>query len=125
MGNDDLGSPDHERSGATVDDAVEMAEEGSAVEGVHTTSGQAASGESRVEQMPEVRGVAEPRVDGDQSRSGEDGPTGPGPADIGAGGAQRLEGARISDRVAGGEPTPDGPPFGTGADDETPSGDGA
>lgn len=121
MGSDDLGSPDHDRSGETVDEAVETAEERSQIEGVHTPSGQAESGESRVEQMPQVQGVDEPRVDGDPTEEGASGPAGPGPGDIGSGGAQRLEGARISDRAAAGETAPDGPPFdsdaGEGADD--------
>ncbi|MGI8760649.1 MAG: hypothetical protein ACR2LF_05010 [Jatrophihabitantaceae bacterium] len=69
---DSLGAPEHERSGATVDEAVAKAEDGSQVEGMHTPSGQAASGESRVEQMPEVRGVGEPRTDGDTARERQD-----------------------------------------------------
>ena len=47
-------SPDPNRGGPTVDAAVANAEEGSRAEGDHVPSGQAASGESRVEQMPEV-----------------------------------------------------------------------
>jgi hypothetical protein len=46
-----FGSPVPERGGETVDEAVATAEEGSPVEGVHTPSGQAASGDSRAEQM--------------------------------------------------------------------------
>jgi hypothetical protein len=65
MGIDDQGSPDHDRSGETVDEAVETAERGSQVEGVHTPSGQEPSGESRVEQMPEVNGAQGARVDGE------------------------------------------------------------
>ncbi len=61
--NDVVGAAEHQRSGSTVDEAVATAEEGSQVEGVHTPSGQAASGESRVEQMPQVQGVDEPRVE--------------------------------------------------------------
>jgi hypothetical protein len=49
-----LGSPDPDRGGPTVDAAVADAEEGSRAEGDHVPSGQAAPGESRVEQMPEV-----------------------------------------------------------------------
>lgn len=124
MGTDDLGSPDHDRSGPTVDEAVDTAEEGSQVEGVHIPSGQAASGESRVEQMPEVQGVDEPRVDGNPGESGQSGPPGPGPDDIGSGGAQRLEGARISDREAAGEDVPEGPPFGERPEDDPSSGAG-
>jgi hypothetical protein len=113
MSNEDLGSPVHERSGPTVDESVAKAEEGSQVEGVHTPSGQEKSGQSRVEQMPEVAGVDEPRVDGDPTEFGEPSPPVPGPGDIGAGGAQRIEGARTTDRVAASEPVPDGPPFET------------
>ncbi|BEP13551.1 hypothetical protein acdb102_18620 [Acidothermaceae bacterium B102] len=56
---------DASRSGETVDEAVATAEAGSQVEGVHTPSGQAESGDSRLEQMTEVEGVGEPRIDGD------------------------------------------------------------
>jgi hypothetical protein len=60
-----LGSPDEDRGGATVDEAVAAAESGSRVEGAHRLSGQPSSGESRVEQMPAVDGVTEGRTDGD------------------------------------------------------------
>lgn len=119
MDNGDQGSPDHERSGPTVDQAVATAEEGSQVEGRHTPSGQEPSGESRVEQMPEVAGADGPRVDGDPDGSGRSAPPAPGPDEIGSGGAQRLEGARVSDRVAAGESGPDGPPFDTESDTQT------
>ncbi|GLY16856.1 hypothetical protein LWF15_07565 [Kineosporia rhizophila] len=94
-----LGSPRPERGGPTVDDAVANAESGSQVEGVHTPSGEAASGESRVEQMTEVPGVTEPRVDGVKGE-GEPLPPGPSPDEVGSGGAQRVVGARVSDRKA-------------------------
>ncbi len=110
MPTESLGSPDPDRGGETVDAAVANAESGSQVEGVHTPSGQAASGESRVEKMTDVPGVTEPRVDGEPADPPPSAP-GPGPADLGAGGAQRLAGARISDRVSAGEAVPDGPPF--------------
>jgi hypothetical protein len=60
---DSLGSPVPERSGNTVDEAVEKAEEGSQVEGVHTPSGQEESGESRVEQMADVEGITDSEDD--------------------------------------------------------------
>jgi hypothetical protein len=105
-----LGSPDPARGGPTIDDAVDNAEGGSQVEGVHTPSGEAESGESRVEQMPEVEGLTEHgRVD--RNEAADSAGRGPQPDEIGSGGAQRIEGARISDRVAGGESAPDGPPF--------------
>ncbi len=107
-----LGAPEHGRSGATVDEAVETAEAGSQVEGKHTPSGQAASGESRVERMVDVERESTNRAEPEKTReAGAPISAGPSPADIGSGGAQRIAGARISDRVAGGEPAPDGPPF--------------
>lgn len=54
---DSLGEPEHDRSGPTHDDYVAKAEQGTAAEGDHTPSGEAESGESRVEQMPEVEEV--------------------------------------------------------------------
>jgi hypothetical protein len=101
---DTLGSPVPERSGETIDEAVATAERGSQVDGVHTPSGQAQSGESRLEQMPEVVGTDGPRVDGDPSGSGDAAP----PAKDGvSGAAQRVVGARTSDRIAAGEDAPD------------------
>jgi hypothetical protein len=105
---DPLGSPDESRGGPDIDAAVENAESGSQVEGVHTPSGTAESGESRLEQMREVD-TSSDRHDGEPSATPT--PPKPGPPPSGSGGAQRIEGARISDRVAGGEPEPDGPPF--------------
>jgi hypothetical protein len=102
---------DEVRSGSTVDESVAAAEAGSEVEGVHTPSGRAQSGDSRLEQMPEVAGVGEPRIDGDPDPDVAPPPAGPGPLDIGSGGAQRIVGARISDRISADEPVPDGPPF--------------
>jgi hypothetical protein len=106
-----FGNPDPELGGDTVDEAVANAEKGSQVEGVHTPSGKAESGDSRLEHMPEVAGVGEPRIDGDPSEEVEQLSPGPEPRDIGSAGAQRIVGARISDRVSAGEPVPDGPPF--------------
>lgn len=107
---DSLGSPDESRGGPDVDAAVANAESGSQVDGVHTPSGHEKSGESRLEQMREVD-TSSNRADGEPSAVPTPPKPGPSPRDIGSGGAQRIEGARISDRVAGGEPVPDGPPF--------------
>lgn len=120
-----LGAPEHDRSGPTIDDAVAKSEAGSEVEGVHTPSGHEESGESRVEQMPEVAGVTEGRVDGDPGAPATPPEPGPSPADVGSGGAQRIVGARISDRVAGGEPVPEGPPFDTDSDGDAQDTSGA
>jgi hypothetical protein len=56
-----LGEPEHERSGGIIDGAVDKAEAGSRAEGDHTPSGQAASGESRVEKMVDVEGIGTDR----------------------------------------------------------------
>ena len=53
------GNPVPERGGPTVDAAVANAEEGSQVDGVHTPSGQARSGESRAERMVDVPNLTE------------------------------------------------------------------
>jgi hypothetical protein len=108
---DTLGSPDPTRGGADIDEAIANSEKGSQVEGVHTREGMAESGESRLEQMPEVEGVTEGRVDGDPSAPHQTPKPGPSPRDLGSGGAQRIAGARISDRKSAGEAVPDGPPF--------------
>jgi hypothetical protein len=111
----DESGPTHDddagRSGSTVDESVAAAEAGSEAAGVHTPSGRAESGDSRLEHLPEVAGVGEPRIDGNPEEGVEPPPAGPEPLDIGAGGAQRIVGARISDRVSADEPVPAGPPF--------------
>ncbi|MEP6650710.1 MAG: hypothetical protein ABJA74_12500, partial [Lapillicoccus sp.] len=77
---------------------------------VHTPSGEAEPGESRLEQMREVDTTSSDD-DGDPTATVTEPEPGPSPADIGSGGAQRIVGARISDRISAGEPVPDGPPF--------------
>ena len=61
--------------------------------------------------MAGVEETTEGRVEGNDGEPVAPLEPGPSPADVGSGGAQRVEGARISDRVAGSEPVPDGPPF--------------
>jgi hypothetical protein len=104
-----LGSPDPSRGGADVDAAVQNAESGSRTEGVHRPAPPAEEvGDSRLERMREVDTSGDPgEPDADTATT----PDGPLPDEIGAGGAQRIVGARISDRVAGGAAPPDGPPF--------------
>jgi hypothetical protein len=48
---DGLGQPEQQLSGDEVESAVAAAEEGSAVEGVHTVPGDVDPGESRVERL--------------------------------------------------------------------------
>ncbi len=123
-GREGLGAPEHERSGQHVDEAVEKFEEGSRIEGAHTPSGQAKSGESRMERMVDVDRTSTGRSAAEQESSiDESPPAGPAPTDIGSGGAQRIEGARISDRVAGGQPVPEGPPFDSEAPPRRPGED--
>jgi len=108
-----LRSPEPSRGGPDIDAAVQNAESDTQAEGVHRSAppGQAV-GDSRLEQMREV--------DTSGERAEPDIPEGPLPGEVGAGGAQRIVGARISDRVAGGAERPAGPPF-----DDDGSGAGA
>jgi hypothetical protein len=99
-----VGAPEQARSGDTVEEAVERFETGTRAEGDHTPIGRADTGGSRLEQMVEVEQTG---TDGPGSGTGA--PDGPGPRDVGSGGAQRIEGARISDRLAGGGTAPDTP----------------
>lgn len=110
---DSPGSPDHDRSGATVEEAVETAEAGSQVDGPHTPDGHTASGESRVERIRDAETGSAGAVDSGVGDAATQPEPRPSPADMGSGGAQRIDGARVSDRVAAGEPVPDGPPFDT------------
>lgn len=64
-----LGSPDESRGGPNIEAAIANSEEGSVVEGVHTLPGEDENHDSRLEQMPEVEGVTEGRVD-DESPPG-------------------------------------------------------
>ena len=105
-----LGSPDESRGGPDVESAVANAESGSRAEGDHTPARPGEEGNSRLEQMREVD-TSSDRDDYDPDATPTAQRPGPLPADIGSGGAQRIEGARISDRVAAGEPVSDGPPF--------------
>ena len=98
---------DHARSGADIAEAVEVAERGTAVQDVHTLPG--APGSAPVEQAAGDPEMTEGQVvlgDDDRARRGN-----PDPAQAGSGGAQSVVGARASDRVAGDEPLPDGPPY--------------
>ncbi|MGI8752657.1 MAG: hypothetical protein ACR2MN_10165 [Acidimicrobiales bacterium] len=107
---DQLGSPDHDRSGATVDEGIAKAEAGSQGEGDHTAPDPGDTGQSRREEIRNVEGATEGRVDHDPGEATEP-EQGLSPTETGSGGAQNIAGARISDRVAGGQPTPDDPPF--------------
>ena len=110
-----LGSPDPSRSGPDIDAAVQNAESDSLTEGVHRPAPPGEEvGDSRLEQMREVDTSGGTDPDAATTAGG------PLPDEVGAGGAQRIVGARISDRVAGGAERPDGPPFegdGSGAGD--------
>jgi hypothetical protein len=108
-----LGSPDPSRGGPDIDAAVQNAESGSQAEGVHRPAPPDEQvGDSRLERMREVDTSAST---GETGQDAADPPEGPLPGEVGAGGAQRIVGARISDRVAGGADRPDGPPFDDGS----------
>jgi hypothetical protein len=106
-----MAGEDPERSGRDIDEAIAKAEADSRFAEGHRLDDQAPPGESRVERMSEVEEITTGRVERSGDESVEPPPAGPSPGEIGSGGAQRIVGARISDRVAGGEPAPDGPPF--------------
>jgi hypothetical protein len=95
-------SPDASRSGADVAEAIEVAERGSSVQEVHDRPEATRSGEAPVE-----RSAGDPEMTEGQVVLGEGTPTGgtgSGPAapEGVSGGAQSQQGARASDRVAGG-----------------------
>lgn len=108
-----LTSPDPSLGGVDIQAAVENAESRSTEQETHTPAAPGESGDSRLEQMREVD-VSADRDDTDPEAVPTPPEPGPLPGDIGSGGAQRIVGARISDRVAGGEPAPGGPPFDPG-----------
>jgi bifunctional non-homologous end joining protein LigD len=80
-----------ERSGETVDEAVEVAADGTAHRGVERPPEDAVSGESPVEQAS-----GDPEMTGGRTRTPK-----PPPGAAVSGGAQSMPGARTSDRVAG------------------------
>lgn len=118
------GSPDDERSGSTVDEAIAKAEAGSQGEGEHTASDPGATGEHRRAEIRNVEGATEGTVEGNPGGSAEPQP-GLSPTEMGSGGAQDIAGGRISDRVAGGQPVPDEPPFGADGEGDTQGSSGA
>jgi hypothetical protein len=65
-----LGSPDDTRGGPNIEAAIANSEEGSVVEGVHVLPGEDENHDSRLEQMPDVEGVTEGRVDGESVPGG-------------------------------------------------------
>lgn len=106
------GAPVDSRSGADIAEAIDVAERGSSVQELHDRGTEDKSGAAPVEH---VRG--DPDMTEGEVVLGEGQPTDPRHAGLdprtaaGSGGAQSQPGARISDRVAGGEPEPEGPPF--------------
>jgi hypothetical protein len=102
-----LHDPEPSRGGSDIEAAVENAEAGSPTDDVHHPAAPGeTSADSRLEHMREVDTTST-----DEGHHHGDIPAGPLPDEIGSGGAQRILGARISDRVAGGAEPPDGPPF--------------
>jgi hypothetical protein len=102
---------DHGRSGRDIEEGIARAEQGSPVEGEHDLEGSGPSGASRGERIVDVPETTEGRVERNEGEPAEPLEPGLDPSEAGSGGAQRIVGARISDRVAGSEPVPDGPPF--------------
>ena len=107
------GPIDHDRSGATVDEAIDKAETGSQTEGAHTPPDPGDTGDARREHIADVAGATDDRPDRNPSERSTPPEPGLSPTETGSGGAQNIAGARVSDRVAGGQPLPDDPPFDT------------
>jgi hypothetical protein len=109
-GDGPIGDHDDALSGSDINESIAKAEAGSQVREVHTASDPGQDEAERIEEIEDVAGATEGRRDGQPGASTVAEP-GPSPRDIGSGGAQRVEGARISDRVAAGQPVPEAPPF--------------
>jgi hypothetical protein len=111
---------DNSRSGGDVREAVQVAESGTKAEGDHSHPERAKTGEAPVEQVFNDPAMTEGQrtVTGIATTTGDVTP-GPSPSETGSGGAQSVVGARESDRRAAGEPPAAGPPFETGAHDQT------
>jgi hypothetical protein len=116
---DSHSSSDHDRSGPTVDEAVTKAETGSQVDGVHAPAGPGDIGDSRREQIRDIGGATEDTVDRNPGEPATPPEPRLSPTETGSGGAQNIAGARISDRVAAGQPLPDEPPFDSHSEGDT------
>ncbi len=112
-----MGFPDHDRSAPTVDAAVAKAEAGSQADGVHNRS-EVPDEDARVAEIEGVDGATDGTVERNSGTSATTAQPGLRPTKTGSGGAQNIAGARVSDRVAGGQPGPDGPPFEASAGDD-------
>jgi hypothetical protein len=117
------GSSDQDCSGAPVDEAVAKAETGSQVDGVHMPPGPGDTGDSRREQIRDFGAAHEPTMDRNPGEPAVE--PGLSPTETGSGGAQNIAGARISDRVAAGQPVPDEPPFDIDPEGDTRDSSGA
>jgi hypothetical protein len=102
--------PEESHDALGMDETIAEAEEGSQVTAPHRESVTTASEDGRLEEIHDAERDGD-SVTGDPGSSAEPPERGPGPTDIGSGGAQHVVGARISDRVSTGQPVPDGPPF--------------
>ena len=96
---------DHSRSGDDIAEAIEVAEQGSQVAGMHDRGTENTTGQAPVERSygdPEMTEGQVVRDDGEHASHGatED------PAEGSSGGAQADPAARVSDRIAAGEEPP-------------------
>jgi hypothetical protein len=102
-------SADHSRSGQDIAEAIEVAEQGSAVEEVHDRGTEATTGEAPVEQRAGDPEMTEGQVVHGGGEAGVDGNAAPGtsPAATGdtSGVAQSVPSGRPTDDVAAGEDT--------------------
>jgi hypothetical protein len=99
---------DHKRSGDDISEAIEVAERGSRVEGVHDRGSENTTGEAPVEQTHDDPEMTEGQVVGGDGEHVDHRAT-DDPAEGTSGGAQADPAARISDRIAAGEEPPADP----------------
>ncbi len=102
-------SADHSRSGEDVAEAIEVAEEGSAVQQVHDRGTENTTGEAPVEQAAGDPEMTEGQVVLGEGEPGRHRSIGLDPEAGSSGAAQSQPGARVSDRAAAGETPPPDP----------------
>lgn len=102
-------SADHSRSGEDVAEAIEVAEQGSAVQQVHDGGTENTSGEAPVEQTAGDPEMTEGQVVLGEGEPGRHRSIGLDPEAGSSGAAQSQPGARVSDRAAAGETPPPDP----------------
>lgn len=102
-------SADHSRSGDDIAEAIEVAERGSSVQEVHDRGTENKPGQAPLEQAGGDPEMTEGQVVLGEGEPGRHRSVGLDPEGGSSGAAQSHPGARVSDRVAGGETPPPDP----------------